>query len=242
MVKQEMLGQDRWEFIKQRKSKLRKFLHKPTRDSLLELVENLWAALPRGDKEHLVDEMMLEKKTPEDVAEILQELFDGERGIDEIDIKGFGIATSSELLHTRYSGKRAILNSRSRHAMSSLGYYVSRNNVTHDEYTQFCENVRVAAEKFNLETEVRRFVESSELGGIPEEITQLELADYAFHLYAEGYIDLEKMKTQKEGKRRIEIPAEVLEKIDIVVEEDPTYMGRDDFVLSAIRNELRNAT
>lgn len=241
MVKQEMLGQERWEFIERKKERLQTFLDEPTRDNLLDLVENLWATLPRGDKEHLVDEMMLEEKTPSEVATIIQELFERQRGIDEVDVKGIGLATSSELLHAHNPEMYAILNRRSRHAMSSLGYYVSRNNVTHDEYIRFCEGVMEATQEYGLDEAVRQTVEQyDELEHPPESSTLLEVADYAFHLYAEGYIDLERVKTQKEGIDYVEVPEEVLEEIEAAVEQEPTYRDKQDFVLSAIRNELKS--
>ena len=51
-------------------------------------------------------------------------------------------------------------------------------------------------------------------------------------------IDLEALREARTGGRRLEVPEELWDRIEAEVADDPTYRDVEDFLYSAVRNEL----
>ena len=120
-----------------------------------------------------------------------------------------------------------------------LGYDApNRQTVSIEEYWDFVDNIREAYEVYEL----RAVVDESESAlDIPDDHTDLEAADAAFnaHYDEEAYdIDLEALREARTGGRRLEVPDELWDRIEVEVADDPTYRDVENFLYSAVRNEL----
>ena len=101
--------------------------------------------------------------------------------------------------------------------MERLGYDApNRQTVSIEEYWDFVDNIREAYEVYEL----RAVVDESE--------SALDIPD--------DHTDLEALREARTGGRQLEVPDELWDRIE--VEDDPTYRDVENFLYSAVRNEL----
>ena len=233
---------DRNDDIEKKRELAEAFLENPTRDAFAELVahDGFWATEPRRSIDYYVDDIVFDDQTPDEVAVVVEQaLGDTDALKDVLELDGFGWATATELLHALSPEIYAILNKRAVIGMEALGYDApNRQTASVEEYWDFVDNVREAYEEYELRAVVD---ESESAPDIPDGHTDLEAADAAFnaHYDEEAYdIDLEALREARTGGRRLEVPEELWERIETEIADDPTYRDVEDFLYSAVRNEL----
>lgn len=218
------------------------FLETPTRDTFAELVahDGFWATEPRQSIDYYVDEVVFDEQSPEEVATAVQRaLADTDAFEDVWELDGFGWATATELLHVLAPDTYAILNKRAVAGMEALGYGApNRQTASIEEYWDFVDDVWEAYEEYDLRTVVN---ESSTAPDVPENASDLEAADAAFNAHYDDDaedIDLEALREERTARRRLDVPEELWQTIEEEVASDPTYRDVEDFLYSAVRNEL----
>lgn len=233
---------DRNDDIEKKRKLAETFLENPTRDAFAELVahDGFWATEPRRSIDYYVDDIVFDDQTPEEVATpVEQALEDTDLLGDVLELDGFGWATATELLHVLAPDTYAILNKRAVAGMEALGYDApNRQTASVEEYWDFVDDVREAYEKYDL----RAVVNASESApDVPAAAADLEAADAAFNAHYDDDafdIDLEQLHEEQAGGKQLEVPSELWERIDEKVTSDPTYRDVEDFLYSAVRNEL----
>ena len=233
---------DRNDDISKKRELAEKFLGTPTRDSFAELVafKGFWATEPRRNIDYYVDDIVFKQQTPEDVATTVSRAVDDTGALEDVlALDGFGWATATELLHTLAPDTYAILNKRAVEGMEALGYEAPNTQTASvSDYWAFVEDVRDAHEKYALREVVN---ESSETPAIPTTATDLEAADAAFNAHYESSaedFDLEALRDAKTAGTRITVPEGLWQMIEEEIARDPTYRDVEDFLYSAVRNEL----
>jgi hypothetical protein len=233
---------DRNDEIEEKRKLAEAFLENPTRDAFAALVahDGFWATETRGSIDHYVDDIVFEDQTPDEVATAVERALKDTDGLEEVlDLDGFGWATTTELLHVLVPDTYAILNKRAVAGMEALGHDPpNRQTASVEEYWDFVDDVQEAYETYDLRVVVN---ESESAPDVPENHTDLEAADAAFnaHYDEDAYdIDLAALREARTGGRRLEVPEELWERIEAEVAGDPTYRDVEDFLYSAVRNEL----
>ncbi|MDL0135832.1 hypothetical protein PNP85_06485 [Halobacterium salinarum] len=233
---------DRNDEIEEKRKLAEAFLENPARDAFATLVAHggFWATETRGSIDHYVDDIVFEDQTPDEVATAVERALKDTDGLEEVlDLDGFGWATTTELLHVLVPDTYAILNKRAVAGMEALGHDPpNRQTASVEEYWDFVDDVQEAYETYDLRVVVN---ESESAPDVPENHTDLEAADAAFnaHYDEDAYdIDLAALREARTGGRRLEVPEELWERIEAEVAGDPTYRDVEDFLYSAVRNEL----
>jgi len=241
-MKQMSYYPDRNDDIEEKRDLAENFLKTPSRDTFVELVshDGFWATETRGSIDHYVDNIVLDDQSPgEVVATVERALEDTDALEDVLELDGFGWATATELLHVLAPETYAILNKRAVIGMAALGHGApNRQTASVEEYWDFVDDIREAYEEYELRAVID---ESESAPDIPDNHTNLEAADAAFnaHYDEEAYdIDLEALREARTGGRRLEVPEELWDRIEAEVADDPTYRDVEDFLYSAVRNEL----
>lgn len=233
---------DRNDDIKKKRELAEAFLENPTRDGFATLVahDGFWATEPRRSIDYYVDDIVFDNQPPDEVAATVERaLGDTDALEDVLELDGFGWATTTELLHVLAPDTYAILNKRAVAGMEALGYDApNRQTASIEEYWDFVDDVREAYEEYDLRAVVN---ESESAPDVPENASDLEAADAAFnaHYDEDAYdIDLEALQEARTGGRLLEVPEELWEMIEEKIASDPTYRDVEDFLYSAVRNEL----
>lgn len=233
---------DRNDDIEEKRKLAKAFIKTPTRDTFTELVahDGFWATETRGSIDHYVDNIVFDEQTPEEVATAIEQALKDRDALEDIrELDGFGWATATELLHSLAPDTYPILNKRAVAGMEALDYEVpNKQTASVEEYWDFVNDVEEAYEKYGLRTVIN---ESESAPPIPEDATDFEAADAAFnaHYDEDAYdIDLEALREARKGGRRLEVPEDLWERIETEVANDPTYRDVEDFLYSAVRNEL----
>lgn len=176
-----------WQTIEKKRRLAQEFLDDPSQTNFEALLDpnHFWSQLDRMydyDMEqifiaHSADELadLIEQAKETDSPELLN------------DIHRFGWAKTTELLRCLEPNEYAILNLRAVKGMQDLGYDTpDRGEASPEEYKQFIDDVRDAADRYDL----RDVGEGLTEGDIPDWITDLEVADYVFSRNYDGDIDL----------------------------------------------------
>lgn len=218
------------------------FLEDPTRDAFAELVahDGFWATEPRRSIDYYVDDIVFDDQTPKEVATTVEQALENTDLLEDVlELDGFGWATATELLHVLAPDTYAILNKRAVAGMEGLSYDApNRQTASVEEYWDFVDDVREAYEKYDLRAVVN---ESESAPDVPAAAADLEAADASFNAHYDDDafdIDLEELREEQAGGRQLEVPRELWERIDEKVASDPTYRDVEDFLYSAVRNEL----
>ncbi|QCW01849.1 hypothetical protein [Natrinema pallidum] len=236
---------DRNDEIEEKRELAKAFLESPTRDAFAELVahDGFWATEPRRSIDYYVDDIVFDDQTPDEVAAAVEQALEDSDALEKVlELDGFGWATATELLHVLAPDTYAILNKRAVLGMEALGYDApNRQTASVEEYWDFVDDVREAYEVYNLRAVVN---EAESAPDVPEAHTDLEAADAAFnaHYDEDAYdIDLEALQEAQTGGRQVEVPEDLWQMIEEEVEGDPRYRDAEDFLYSAVRNELSRA-
>lgn len=233
---------DRNNDIEKKRELAEAFLENPTRDAFAELVahDGFWATEPRRSIDYYVDDLVFDDQTPDEVAAVVEQaLGDTDALEDVLELDGFGWATATELLHVLATDTYVILNKRAVIGMEALGYDApNRQSASIEEYWDFVDDIREAYEEYDLREVVN---ESKSAPDVPEDASDLEAADAAFNAHYDEDahdIDLEAVREEGAGGRQFEVSDELWEKIEAEVASDPMYRDVEDFLYSAVRNEL----
>jgi hypothetical protein len=233
---------DRNDDIAEKRKLAKNFLDNPTRDAFAELVahDGFWATEPRRSIDYYVDDIVFDKQSPEEVASTVERALEDSDALEDVlELDGFGWATATELLHVLAPDTYAILNKRAVAGMEALGYDVpNRQTASIEEYWDFVDDVLEAYEEYDLRAVIN---ESESAPDVPDDATDLEAADAAFNADydEEAYdIDLEDLREVQTSGKQLDVPEELWERIEEKVVSDPTYRDVEDFLYSAVRNEL----
>lgn len=233
---------DRNDDIEGKRRHAQEFLDHPSRGTFTALVgdDGLWATEPRRNIHHYVDNIVFAEQTPEEVAAVVERAVEDPDALEDVlALDGFGWATATELLHVLAPDTYAILNKRAVAGMEALGYDTpSRQTASVEEYWDFVGNVEDAIGQYDLRELVN---ESTETPDVPEDHTDLEAADAAFNAHydddAENF-DLRAIREAQVAETQLNVPEELWELVEEKVANTATYRDVEDFIYSAIRNEL----
>jgi hypothetical protein len=233
---------DRNDDIETKRELAEAFLENPSRDAFAELVahDGFWATEPRRSIDYYLDDIVFDDQTPDEVAAAVDRAVEDTDALEDVlELDGFGWATATELLHALAPDTYAILNKRAVAGMEALGYDApNRQTASVEEYWDFVDDVREAYAEYDLRAAVN---ESESAPDIPESHTDLEAADAAFNAHYDEDahdINLEALREARSSGRRLEVPEELWERIEAEIADDPTYRDVEDFLYSAVRNEL----
>ena len=182
--------EDYWEMVERKQDRATTFMENPSRETFAELIDkkHFWATRARGSTDQYLDKFVFaDEQPPEEVAATIQEALD--TGVVELltELDGFGWATGTEILRALEPDRFAILNTRSKLGLETLGYSApNKNTASQSQYEAFVEKVRDASQEFDLE----KVVEDVTGTPIPEWATELEIADFAFSLHHDEKYDL----------------------------------------------------
>jgi len=235
---------ERDDHIQEKRRLAKTFLDDPTRTTFADLVgfDGFWATEARRSIDYYVDDVVLtEGQTPRDIADTVQSALNDPTNIDDVeDLNGFGWATSTELLHVLQPDTFAIFNKRAVSGLTALGYEPPNPQyATTAEYWDFVHMVEDAIEQYDLRT----VYEESTVAPRLTDPTDFEVADNLFntHYADEADFDLADIRNEQAGGAAIDIPEELKQEIEAAVAGNPTYRDLEDFVYSAIRQELQRA-
>lgn len=228
--------------IQEKRRLAKTFLDNPTWDTFAGLVgfDGFWATEARRSIDYYVNDVVLtDGQTPQDIADTVQSALGDPGNIDAVeDLNGFGWATSTELLHVLQPDTFAIFNKRAVSGLTALGFKPPNPQyATTAEFWDFVHMVEDAIEQFDLRT----VYEESAVAPRLTDPTDLEVADNLFntHYADETDFDLADIRSEQAGGMEIEVPEELKQRIEAAVAGNPTYRDLEDFVYSAIRNELQ---
>lgn len=235
---------DRDTDIQEKRRHAQAFLDNPTRNTFADLVDSkgFWATEARRSIPYYVDDVVLtDGQTPRDIADAVQAALDNPDNVGEVEgLNGFGWATATELLHVLQPDTFAIFNKRAVDGLQALGYEPPNPQyASTEEYWSFVDMVQNVIDQFDLCTVYENSSEAPRL----TEPTGLEVADNLFntHYADETDFDLADVRDERAGGAAIDIPEELRQEIEAVVAGNPTYRDLEDFVYSAIRQELQRA-
>lgn len=235
---------DRDDDIQEKRRLAQAFLDNPTRDTFADLVEfkGFWATEARRSIPYYVDDVVLtDGQTPQDIADAIQAALNDPDKVDDVkDLNGFGWATSTELLHVLKPDTFAIFNKRAVDGLTALGYEPPNPQYASvEEYWAFVNQVEDAIENFDL----RGVVGSSPVVPNLTDPTDFEIADNAFNThYDDGAdFDLADIREERQGGMDISLPEDLTQEISAAVDANVTYRDVEDFVYSAVRQELQRA-
>lgn len=218
------------------------FLDNPTRDTFAELVgfKGFWATEARRSIDYYVDDVVLtDGQTLQDIADAVEDAQNVPDNIEHVeDLNGFGWATSTELLNALRPDRFAIFNKRAVSGLTALGYDPPNPQyATTAEYWDFVHMIEDAIEQYDL---IIVYEESTVVPRLTDP-TDFEVADNLFntHYADETDFDLADIREERAGGADIAIPEELEQEIEAVVSGNVTYRDLEDFIYSAIRNELQ---
>lgn len=230
--------------IQEKRRLAQAFLDNPSRDSFADLVscDGFWATEARRSIPYYVDDVVLTNgQTPQDIADAVQAaLNDPDKVGDVEDLNGFGWATSTELLHVLQPDTFAIFNKRAVDGLQALGYEPPNPQyASTDEYWAFVDQVSEAIDRFDL----RGVVERSPVVPTLTDPTNFEIADNAFntHYDDDADFDLADIREERQGGMEVSLPEDLTQEISAAVDANAMYRDVEDFVYSAIRQELERA-
>ncbi len=171
-----------WKQVQTKRELASRFLANPTQQTLSEWFDACHWTLDRfgPDVQELLDEV-----SARDFADIVENAAETGSPGDLLELDGFGITLSTELLAAADPDKFAILNEAAADGVSSLGGSRPNPDTTSvNRYDDFISSVRDFTRRYDL----RSFV-----GTVPEWATPLEIANYAFHEHDEENVDLSEL-------------------------------------------------
>lgn len=236
---------DRDDDIQEKRRLAQAFLDNPIRDTFAALVscDGFWATEARRSIPYYVDDVVLTKgQTPQDIADAVQTALDDPDKVGDVeDLNGFGWATATELLHVLRPDTFAIFNKRAVDGLQALGFEPPNPQyASTEEYWSFVDQVETAINTYDL----RAVYESSAVVPRLTDPTDFEVADNLFNTHYDDAADfnLADMAEERAGGTAIEISEELKQEIESVVAGNPTFRDVEDFVYSAIRQELQRAS
>lgn len=196
--------EDYWEMVERKQERATAFLENPSRETFRDLVDkkHFWATRARGSVDQYLDQhVFADGQTPESVAEALEKTLETGDVEPLTELDGLRWATATEILRALGPDRFAILNTRSKKGLEALGYSApDKNYASQSEYEGFIESIRAASSRYDLRT----VVEDATGEPIPPDITELEVADFAFSLHHDGEIDLTTLTSEPEPTLTLE--------------------------------------
>lgn len=220
-----------WERVILKRQLAQAFIENPSRQTLKELGEAMWAFQAYGSVDYYLDEHALNGQTPNEIASVFEDAIAAEEPERVTELRGFRWPSATEILRALEPEDYAILNTRSASGMDALGYSPPNpKSASPDQYAEFVGDVKEAATHYDLRTVAREGH-----GPIPDEITDLEVADGAFTRHYDGDVNLAETR---ESRVRSLLPDEMWREIEEEVDQNHRYRDVTDFLYSAVRAEL----
>lgn len=222
-----------WRGIEATRQSIEDFLTNPTRGTLINYIDELWAMRAVNSTEWFVDENCLTDQTPDDIATTISEARRDGSIEDVVELGGYGWPVATETLHALNPETFPILNRRAVASMDALGYDTPNpKSANPAQYWQFAEDVESAAIRYPLSEEAELLL-GQPPGGTPRYL----IADASFSCHYSDEYETDFSEIEKSGILH-KLPPEFESQVVEAVKESSQYRDTTDFVYSALRNEL----
>lgn len=225
-----------WRGIDAKQEAAEEFIENPSRDTLHDALSELWLVQKTiNNIDYFIDENYLADQTPEQIATTLDKARQSGDAEPVVELDGFGWATATEILNALAPDQFALLNRRSTETLEDLDYDVPHyKSANSDQYQEFCEAVKHAAKQYPLRREAEKLKGRPAPEGTPDYL----IADLCFAHHYDADSDLDLTEVEVEFFLPIIDDPDLESEVRAAISESPLYKDTEDFLRSAIRNEL----
>lgn len=179
------LTSDYWRNVKERKRRAEVFFSDPTEENFEEWLATFSWYVSRY-RANTINSLFRET-SPENVGATLKEAAETRNIEDVLKLSGFGISAASEALATLAPDTFAILNKDAANTLEALQFDPPNPDTSSPaRYREFLEMV---------EEMIRRYPLRDRVDTVPDWATDVEVANYVFHLHGEGDLTLGEFST-----------------------------------------------